>query len=464
MILAGVGLLLFLLTWFFVLHRWQFGVLLLLLYLPFAGVVTLLLYPSSLPVLFKDFYFIIPAYLAFWLRRRDEAPVGRVPQSVSLAMLALAFMVCIQSFNPGLASWLVAAIGVKVWLFYLPLLFLAFALVNSTDDLIRILRLMVVITWIPCGIGIIEWLASMTFGYMETMYAIYGEAADGATQNFAHFNVGGELFRIPSTFSFVTQYFGYTLAMIVPSFALAKLDQSAGWRRFAMLTLVLSMLASFMSGARASYVFVPLMLLLVYWLEGRLRGTLKVAFMGAPVLLAALYVAGIDPLKLYALMQELFVNYSDNIAMQGLVDAITNSPLGTGTGMNTGPARYAFDDPNSFIGIENYYAKAVVELGIPGLLVVAGLFFILAKRGYGIHAQLRDSGLRSCASVFLAFIVTIALNSFKGWQIDLDPINVYFWIFSGFLLKLEYLEGIPQASEESQSRGEQARRAMPDFA
>jgi hypothetical protein len=39
----------------------------------------------------------------------------------------------------------------------------------------------------------------------------------------------------------------------------------------------------------------------------------------------------------------------------------------------------------------------------------------------------------------------MALNSFKGWQIDLDPINVYFWVFSGFLLKLGYLDKLSQA-------------------
>ena len=40
----------------------------------------------------------------------------------------------------------------------------------------------------------------------------------------------------------------------------------------------------------------------------------------------------------------------------------------------------------------------------------------------------------------------MALNSFKGWQIDLDPINVYFWVFAGFLLKLGYLDRLNQKS------------------
>jgi hypothetical protein len=461
LILVAGGLLLFLVIWFVILQRWQLGVVLLLLYLPFAGVVTMALYPSSLPILFKDFYFVIPAYLAFWLSRKDAVATARVPAAVSITMLALASMVSIQAFNPGLASWLVAAIGAKVWLFYLPLLFLAFAIVESRYDLIQLLRLMVVVTWIPCGVGILEWLSCMTFGYEETMFAIYGQAAEGATQNFARFEVGGEFYRIPSTFTFVTQYFGYTLSMIVPAYMLSKLDESGGWRKFAVVTMWLAVMASFMSGARAAYVFVPMLLLLTFWLDGWFRGGVKVMFILAPVLLLALYIAGIDPGRLYELVYGLMVQYSSDIAEQGLLEAMISSPWGTGTGMNTGPARYAFDNPESFIGIENYYAKAVVELGVPGLLIVVGLFAVIAKRGYAIHSQLRDT-LRSCTAAILAFIVIIVLNSFKGWQIDLDPVNVYFWIFSGFMLKLGHLDVLPLASEtEARCGGVEAPRALP---
>jgi O-antigen ligase len=446
MMLYALGFFLVLLCWGFILVRWQRGIVMLLIYMPVAGVVTLSLYPSSIPTLFKDFFFVIPAYLAFFASRQRRVSTEQVPASVRSLMLALAAMVLVQSFNPYLANWMVAAIGAKIWLFYLPLIFMGLAMIESRDDLVRLLRLMVVITWIPCGVGIVQWMSSMTFGYQETMIAFYGDAAEGATQQFVVFDVGGEFFRIPSTFTFVTQYFGYTLAMVVPAYALMKLDASGLWRKFAAATLGLAVLASFMSGARAAYLFIPLLLMLVYFLDDRVKGGLKVALMLPVVLLTAMYLAGIDPLKMFNMMQELTLNYSDEIAKQGLLDAIVNSPLGTGTGMNTGPARYAFDDPGVLVGIENYYAKAVVELGVVGLVIVVALFLVLIRRGYEVHRQIRDAGLRSCSAAFLAFIIVVVLNSFKGWQIDLDPVNVYFWLFSGFLLKLGYLDRLSPVS------------------
>lgn len=440
MILPAFGLLLFLVIWVAVLQRWQRGIVMLLAYLPFAGVVTLSLYPLSYPVLFKDFYFVIPTYLTYWIARRERLSAEVVPSSVRFAMLALAAMVLLQSFNPQVDDLLVAAIGAKVWLFYLPMVFLSFELIQSRSDLIRILRLMVAITWIPCSIGILEWVASMTYGYQETMYAIYGAAAEGATQNFVYFDVGGEIFRIPSTFTFVTQYFGYALAMMVPAYALSRLEDSLSWRRFSNITLWLAVLAAFMSGARAAYLLVPLMLFVTYFWESGLKGALKIVFMLPPAALAALFFAGIDPTLLLSSMKILFLTYSDSVAAQGLLDAINIAPLGMGAGMNTGPARYAMVDPTSFIGIENYYAKVVVELGVIGLLIVVALFAILIRYGYAIQRNLHDPGLRSTATAILAFIVTIVLSSFKGWQIDLDPINVYFWMFAGFLFKLEHLD------------------------
>ena len=43
---------------------------------------------------------------------------------------------------------------------------------------------------------------------------------------------------------------------------------------------------------------------------------------------------------------------------------------------------------------------------------------------------------RCCSNAFLAFMIVVALNSFKGWLIDLDPVNVYYWLFAGILLKM----------------------------
>lgn len=462
MILLVVGLVLTLALWAFIFRRWQRGVIMLLAYIPFAGVVTLSLYPSSVPTLFKDVFFVIPAYLAFLLSPKSRRSQGHVPGEIIFAMLALAALVFVQSFNLSVANWMVAAIGAKVWLFYLPLMMLSFTMVGSRENLIQLLRLMVGIAWVPCCVGIVQWFASMTFGYQSTITAFYGAAAEAATQGFASFDVGGSFFRIPSTFTFVTQYSGYTLAMIVPAYALMKMDSSRKWRKFSNATFWLVILASFLSGARSAYLFVPILLALIYLLEGKFLGLLKMAVVLPLVLLTALAIARIDIVMMLDMMLGLFLNYGDKIARDGLLDAIAKAPLGIGTGMNTGAARFAFNNPDTVLfgfGIENYYAKVVYELGLAGLVIVVSLFLTLISHGYRIHHRIQDAALKSCSAAILAFVITMALNSFKGWQIDLDPVNVYFWVFCGFLLKLRYLvkpnpnftklrQAVPKVSQE----------------
>ncbi|MHB1407222.1 MAG: hypothetical protein ACYCV0_16745, partial [Desulfitobacteriaceae bacterium] len=180
---------------------------------------------------------------------------------------------------------------------------------------------------------------------------------------------------------------------------------------------------------------------------GSLAGGMRMVAMIPILLIAALSISGIEFGKLYNEMSYLVPHYASEAAYALLAHAIIQAPLGMGTGMNTGAARYAFANPNAFMAFENYYAKAVNELGIPGLIIVGLLFISLIVYGYKAHRRIHDKKLRACSAALLAFIITMAINSFKGWQIDLDPINVYFWLFSGILLKLPYLIVVPERSD-----------------
>ncbi len=228
--------------------------------------------------------------------------------------------------------------------------------------------------------------------------------------------------------------------MIVPVYALKRMNPLPKWHRFSRITLSFVVLASFLSGARTAYLFVPILLLLIYSIGRGHVGAMKAAVIVPLLMLTAPQIAGIDLVAMFQMMFRLTLHYSDVIVYTGLVDAIANAPLGLGTGMNTEPARFAFYDPRSFIAFENYYTKAVYELGIPGLLIVIDLFLTLIVCGHKAHRSLQNLELRSCSAAIIAFIITMAINSFKSWQVDLDPINVYFWIFAVILFKLEYID------------------------
>ena len=451
-LLAGVYL--------FVLARWQRGVYGLFIYLPFSGAVTLALLPwrgpaALNPVLYKDWLFVLPAYFCFlgalFQRRVQRPPVGRLVTSL---LGGLGLLVIAQMANPGVPTATVALIGAKVWLLYLPLYVLGAALVTTRGELTRLLRLLVVLAAVPCAVGIAEYAMAQVFGYHEVMEAIYGASAAAATQDFTMREVGaGWIERIPSTFSFVTQFFSFTLAMMVPCYALGRMDPSARWRRFGHWMLVLTITAGLLSGSRAAFVFVPFLLVLMYGLDRGPRGLLRAGGYVAALVAAGFAVSRVTAVALYEHISDLSGAYAQDTAYGALMHAIATSPMGSGTGTNTGPARYAFDRPELFTPIENYYAKVVYELGIPGLLLIWLLFAALIWPGLSMRRRLCDPGLRACAAALVAFLIALTLYSFKGWFIDLDPVNVYFWVFAGLLVRLPHLQDSGGLRHEQPARG-----------
>lgn len=444
-VVGGLALVAF---WLVVLVRWRWGFIGLLVFLPFAGLVSLHFHSIKEVLLLKDFLFVIPAYASFFFFHRRDTRRIAVPKAVPLAMGFLALLVLLQLMNPGIANLAVALIGLKIWLFYMPLLFLTSAYVDSREDLARLLRILVVIAIIPLAIGILQWFGAMTYGYEETMESFYDEAAaKAATNNFGRHSYGGTYFRIPSTFTFNSQYFGYIMGMLVFSYCLMRSDPSPTWRRFGFIMVGFCITASALSGARGALVFIPLMLVMTAFFDQRLTGILSIV-VGVPVIiLTALHLGGLDPELTYGATGTLVGNYSQEIVYENIINAFIQHPLGIGTGMNTGAARYAFSSNaraySQLSFFENYYAKAMVELGFIGLPAALAVFVTIIVKGLGVLRTIKDKGLRGAAAALVAFFIANAIHSGKGWQVDYDPINIYLWVFAGILFKLTALDGTP---------------------
>jgi hypothetical protein len=440
----------------FVMVRWQRGVYGLLLYLPVSGVVTLTMLPWNgpaifNPVVFKDWLFVAPAYLGFAgaiVSRRQKFPM--IGSTLASLLFAFVAVVLVEMVRPGVTNASAAFIGAKVWLGYVPLYVLGMALVTDRPRLTQLWRMLAATALLPCVLGLGEYVGSLLFGYDRVLAAIYGHNAEDVTQSLTWFFVGGgQIFRIPSTFTFEAQYFGFTLAMLVPCFAVAYGDPSRAWRRFGTWMLVFVALAGFLSGARAAYIFIPLLLALMYWLSRGFAGAFRAVGYTAAGLAGALAISRVAAGPMFGWISGLFEDYAVDTAYGGLVESLTTSWLGHGTGTNTGSARYALQRPEFFQAIQNYYAKAAYELGVLGFLILAALFLVLIYKGLKTVSSLRDPGLRAMASALTGLLIVIALDSFKGWILDLDPVNVYFWLFAGVLAGMARLDSPPPHDEET---------------
>lgn len=412
---------------------------------PFVGIPVLLSGHSPLALLAKDLLFFFPMYISLFLLHPKDLKNVHVPNPVWMSIVLFSFIVLVQCLNPTIPNVFVGVLGAKVWLLYIPLLFAAGAMINTPLDHIKVLRTMSWISVIPASIGLMEWFFAAAFGYQSVMDQIYGEEALAVTQGLNSFNYGGQFYRIPSTFPFSTQYVAYLQSMILVTFIWMSIEIDPKHKKYSKLIFYFIVCASFLAGSRGVYLFVPMLIGMMYLFDGRVKGFMAGAMIVPVLVYVMLTLGGIDPSTMLSETGKLTGGYSDEFILDSPVRALQMVPFGMGTGMNTGSARYLFPGgvlPTTTLpfNFESYYTKTIVELGVPGLILYILMYVALFFGGLNVRSRLRDPGLRTAAACYTVFVLFLAIENIKGWLPDQDPINVYFWLFAGFLFKLPYLE------------------------
>jgi hypothetical protein len=429
------------------LFAWRRSLRWLLYYLPFSGLLPLALYPhQGAATQLKDIAFTVPAYagaLLLMVRRRERLDVPGLPR---LLLLAFSALVLVEAVNPRLARPVIGPIGVKVWLFYIPLLPLGYHMFTGKAGLQRLLKWLTILGLIPCLLGILE-AALVYSGQASFVHHLYGPAAAATTQNFFTFTLGsGHLTRLSSIFTFVAQYYFFASATVVVAYAAWRGNRSDPlMRKLGPAAIVVALLATLTSGERAAFVFGPILLVLIALLEGVSVKRVLLAGAGAAIaIVATVFALGLALVPLAALTGghtfDLFGFFG-----QGVSFGLHHAPLGIGTGADTNQARYAFGildyhqiyAPMGGVWYESWYLKALIELGVIGLVVFLALIARLLLRAASAHrATVGDPEARSMSAAFLALFIWTLLFSIKTAGIDEDPLDLYVWLFLGWQWRL----------------------------
>lgn len=446
-------------VWAAIMFRWRLGVFALVVYTPFTGLVVAAFSPSPLGNLMRDFLVVIPLYVAFALTRRSGDRMG-LPFGFLLIAAIFATLVAINSAIGHTSGTVVALLGAKIWLFYIPLTAVAAAYARDKADLLTLMRLFVVMGWIPCVVGLLMWIGAINYGQKAAVEFLYGEFARGATQGFVAFKVGtSTIYRIPGTFQFAAQYSMFCIFMIFPILMQLRLEVSRNWRLFGYATLALVIAAALTSGSRGNFLHLPFLLLIIGGLRvGFGRGSSMMVVFGLMVF-GAVVLSQFDESALIDHVADLAAINGRGIVLGGLTYAIDNAgPWGIGIGAGTAASRHVGDIAEfarlgQYITIENYYAKAWMEMGFLGFATIVSLFLYLIFYGIQATGRIRDGQLRDVALVVVAMVIFMAYISTRGWALDQDPMAYYYWLMLGIMFKIPLLD----TAQSPQSTG--ARRA-----
>ncbi len=424
--------------WYLVWRRPDLTPLLLLAWVALTGWLFARLGFSGPAKLLKDVLFVIPLYALVFFVRPQLLRGMAVSGTLLACLLLFAGLVILQMVNPNVGSLPKAILGAKVWLLYVPLVLAAGAVLSEPRHLQQFLRGGVAICLIVFGVALLQVALSVTLGYRATITLTHGEAAFAATQGFVQFSVGGFFGRIPATFAFAGEFYGFCGIGLAIAYAAYRYEAAGRWRLLALLALGAGCAAYVTSGSRGALLFIPLFIVLAMAVERRAgSGIFVLLAFAVPAILVVADVANIDLLQLAGMTATLTKAYGSNVGVAGTWEMMTQYPLGLGTGSGTQAARHLGDfglaTPET--SFEGMYGKAAHELGLLGPFLLIAALAALIGAGFRALWLCRGSRIEGPAAALLAYTILMTMWSFKGWTLDIDPTNVMIWVLASIVLR-----------------------------
>jgi hypothetical protein len=396
------------------------------------GLVINLMYPATLPFIYKDFI-LLAIYVGVIVpnleRVLDPPPLLRV-LSAMLAVFGATML--LYMLIPSEFTILSELVAVKQRLYYVPLIIVGYFFVRSNADLKGLITAMSVY-----AIGV------SLFGIYLYFAGPEGLTRLGAKYS-AVFYTPGEVrvWRVPGTFTSSGQYGGYlSLNAIVISALLVVPGVRRSARVAAMVALVLIVLAMLASGSRTSIVVASAGIALAMLMSGRLT-RLGLWVLAGYAVFAYGFVAlgpGVQERFDSIVAAEHVTRFQRTYFGQLFLPILLQNPLGLGLGIATIGARH-FADYSKMYLMESYFGILAVETGLPGLLVFLGVVGAIVAL---VVAQHRLMARAPEGPLWLAFasyvIVTVGVMPIST-SIDHAPSNFYFWFAIGALVRMVELE------------------------
>ncbi|MBE7495690.1 MAG: hypothetical protein HS117_12130 [Verrucomicrobiaceae bacterium] len=240
----GAGVATIIIMWSF--SHWRAAVKVALVIALLEGALRKWVFPQGQELMYflKD-VFLVGAYLRFFLAPGMEVRANKLRAPYIMVVVCCMFLMP-AALNPNINSTLLAAYGVKIYVFYLPLMFMMPYLFWTKEEMVR------QVTWyaliaIPIGLlGVAQWRAG-GFSWLNVYADQTAMDQTGAT-TFGF----GERVRITGTFSYITGH--TTFVIFFSAITLAVLSLAEAKHKWLLMSVSLPLILgnALMGGSRAS--------------------------------------------------------------------------------------------------------------------------------------------------------------------------------------------------------------------
>jgi len=434
-------------------------------YLPISGSVTYGLGGSPILQLAKDAIFF-PALLAVMVFCAKHKRPLIIPPALKIPLIiygtfltaVLLFVNGSQQFSAsGEIPILLGVLGIKALVGYLLLITCIYYLIRTKQDLYFLLRAQVVLIIICCSLAFIQYMMLKT-GRCEGTVGTGDELFKASLE--ARCLVGGALLyspelgqiRLPGTFVAPWQWGWFLISSAFFAFGTAFSDRSWVWRIIGLISMAMVFVMSVLSGQRIALALVPFVVILLLFITGQITNFKRFLPIGIALGVILTFVATQYP----EVVTERFESFQSrwNAAppqvfiaeqLEWAMDQ-QRGLLGRGLGRATNAARIF----GKTVLVETYHSKILYETGPIGLFLMLAVYTVLVVTTFRAYRSIKDPSLRGYGASMFTFVLFISYFPYY-YPLDVDPVNVYYWLAAGIVLKLPDIdrqERLKQSQED----------------
>jgi hypothetical protein len=450
-----------------ILNEWRTGVLLFLVWLLFEDLARKYL-GNSMTVYFAKDFLIGVAYISFFLtKRKRRVEAFKVP--FLLPLLLFFWFAVIQAFNTWSPSILYGLLGLKIYFYYAPLMYLGYAMLERPKDLERFLVVNIFAGSVIAGLGIAQSVLGIHFLTPDDTAAELYELSH--VMRYSPVTHQGVL-ATSSVFVSAGRFSFYLIMLWILVFgALGYLLLSRRSAKYGFMAIGIATAGVMTTGTRTPFVFVmgsALVMTAAFlwgapwkWGQGhRLVKALRRTFLVGGI--ALILMVEIFPVAIgsnWAFLSEtLAFNQNSDLASRSWDYPVRNLVLafehdrwvyGYGTGVSSLGTQYVaryVDTPAPNIGVESGYGALIVEMGIGGLMLWIFWVSVLVWSGWGVLKQLRQTVYFPIGfAIWWYAVILLVLLMYLGivpYQSFVN--NAFLWLLIGILYRLPKLAQMPQ--------------------
>jgi len=415
-------------------------------------------------------------YLSFFLAyRRKEVTSFRPPFLVPV--LIFVWFGVMQVFNPASTHLMYGVLGVKLFFYYVPLLFLGYALLNSETELRRFFFVNMILALIIVSLGIAQAILGHTF----LNPAILADDIRGLSTLYRVSPISGLTMYRPTSVFVSTGRFGNFLLvswLLVFGFSGYLLLRHKRGRALAFIALAVTVAGLALCSSRGVVLFsagsAAVGVCAFVWgapwrqrevirvLRTAQRSALGIAlgigllffiFPDALLSRVAFYTETLTPGTKSSELQ----NRTWDYPLMNFLGAFGYDrwPYGYGIGTTSLGTQYVariFGAKPPVIGVESGFGTLIIEMGIGGLLLWFVMSFAILLSAWRVVKQLRGSPWFPLAFVIFWYAGLLLFPlTFTGIQAYEDfVLNAYLWLLLGILFRLPTLAVSSQYAANAQ--------------